>query len=407
MDTEASLKQYLSLQLKLPAGGPDRAAGQDVRLRGLGRARGQGDRHRRQAVLGGQGAALRHGRRRRLGQRPHRRASWPPPRPSTSWCRSGSVRQQTGWMLDILERPGHDRAGGRGHAGGDAGQRDDRADRPAARARPTSTWPRSWSTGCCPSCSAAARRRSSTGWRRRTASAGSTPPSAARPAPLMEAARLTVTMRRSRTEHLETAAGRRRSRRAAALRAVPVLPRPRPARHPPARRRPVRGAGLLMAAPATPESDGPARDHRGPARGQGDRDRLRVGRRGQDHDGGGRGRHGRRPARRQGARGHRRSGPAAGQRPRAGGLRQRREAGPDRGVQGRPASGPAASCGRPCSTPSRAGTTWCAATPPTRRPRRGSSTTRCTRTSPAGSCRATTTSPWSGSTRSTPRATST
>ena len=66
---------------------------------------------------------------------------------------------------------------------------------------------------------------------------------------------------------------------------------------------------------------------------------------------------------------------------------------------------PRASCGRPCSTPSRAGTTSCAATRPTRRPATRSSPTRCTRTSPASSSRATTTSPWSGSTRSTRRAT--
>ena len=48
----------------------------------------------------------------------------------------------------------------------------------------------------------------------------------------------------------------------------------------------------------------------------------------------------------------------------------------------RRASRPAASCGRPCSTPSRAGTTSSAATPPTRPRQRGSWPTRSTRTSP-------------------------
>ena len=69
------------------------------------------------------------------------------------------------------------------------------------------------------------------------------------------------------------------------------------------------------------------------------------------------------------------------------------------------ASSRAASCGRRCSTPSGRGTSSCCATRPTRRPRTASSTTGCTTTSPAASCRATTTSRWSGSTSSTPAAT--
>ena len=67
----------------------------------------------------------------------------------------------------------------------------------------------------------------------------------------------------------------------------------------------------------------------------------------------------------------------------------------------------AASCGRPCWTPSRAGTTSSARTRPTRRRGRRSWPTRCTRTSRAASCSRTTTSPWSASTRSTARGSTT
>ena len=115
-------------------------------------------------------------------------------------------------------------------------------------------------------------------------------------------------------------------------------------------------------------------------------------------------RHRRRAARRQGARAHHRSGAAAGRRARARGGRQRRRAACRSTRTRSSASSRAASCGRRCSTPSGRGTSWCCATRPTRRPRTASSTTGCTTTSPAASCRATTTSRWSGSTTCTPAA---
>ena len=77
---------------------------------------------------------------------------------------------------------------------------------------------------------------------------------------------------------------------------------------------------------------------RAAARGQGDRHQLRLGRRGQDDHGGGRGGDGRHPPRRQGARAHRRPGPAPGQRAGPRGVRQRRDAGAARGVRSRRAS---------------------------------------------------------------------
>ena len=93
MDTEESLKEYLSLQLKLPLVarvGPLARMFDFVATAAPGR---QGDPHRRQARLGGAGAPLRPGRGRRLGHRPHRR---PAGRPAghqragagRAWCAS-------------------------------------------------------------------------------------------------------------------------------------------------------------------------------------------------------------------------------------------------------------------------------------------------------------------------------
>ena len=219
MDTEASLKQYLSLQLKLPLVariGPLAKMFDFVASAAPG---GQGDRHGREAVLGGQGAALRPRRRRRLGQRAHRR---PAGRPSGHQPAGAGRAGPPADGLDARHprRPGHDRAGGGGHPGRDAGQRDARADRPAARARPTSTWPPWSSTGCCPSCSAGARRRSSSGWRHPSAQArldGGAGRTGGEP--LMEAARLTVTHAALAHRAPGDGCGRHRSDGAAAVRA--------------------------------------------------------------------------------------------------------------------------------------------------------------------------------------------
>ena len=367
MDTEASLKQYLSLQLKLPLVariGPlakmfdfvASAAPGVKEIVTVGKLCWEvKERHYDLVVVDASASG-------------HIVGQLAAPQAINQLVQVGLVRQQTGWMLDILDDP----------ATTGLVVVATPAEMPVSetleltarlRRRPTSTWPRWWSTGSCPSCSAGARRRSSTGWPRRrpTAAARTRARRVLRAAPGSgppDGHHAAVAHRAP-----GDAARRHRPQRAPAVHAVPVLPQPRAAGHPPARRRPLRRAGVLMAARGEPTPADPARPetHRGAARGQGDRHRLRVGRGGQDHHGGGRGGHGRGPPRRQGAGGHRRPGPPPGQRPRARGLRQRREAGPPRGLQ---ASGvrPAVSCGRPCSTPSRAGTTWCAATPPTRRP---------------------------------------
>ena len=69
--------------------------------------------------------------------------------------------------------------------------------------RPRCSWPASWSTGSCPSCSGARRRRSSTRWPPRGPSEELDGLVDGDAGPVLEAARLAVTMRRTRSTHLE------------------------------------------------------------------------------------------------------------------------------------------------------------------------------------------------------------
>ncbi len=221
--------------------------------------------------------------------------------------------------------------------------------------------------------------------------------------PILDGAQLAVTLRRTRGVHLARLREELPAGTPLLYVPVPVPAQPRRAGHPPGGRAPGRGAGVLMAASRT--------------RRAGSLEQLLAAKEIVIHCGsGGVGKtttaaavaamaavhHGR-----QGARAHRRPGQAPGQRPRPRGVRQRRDPRARTRPSSTPAWSPAASCGRRCSTRSSRGTTSCAATPPTRPPATRSSPTRSTRTSPAASSRATTTSRWSGSTRSTRRAAST
>ena len=210
----------------------------------------QGDRHGRQAVLGGQGAATTTLVVVDASASGHIVGQLAAPQAINQLVQVGLVRQQTGWMLDILDDPATTglvvvatpaempvsetlELTARLRA------RDQR--RPGRRRRQ-------------PGPARAVRSRRGGGVRTpgepRTRRPGSTPPLGGSTGPLMEAARLTVTMRRSRTEHLETLRAAIDPGGPAALRPLPVLPQSRAASHPPARRRPLGGAGLLMAATA-------------------------------------------------------------------------------------------------------------------------------------------------------------
>ena len=209
-------------------------------------------------------------------------------------------------------------------------------------------------------------------------------------------ARLAVSLRRTRAAHLDRAA--RGGRPAAAVRAVPVRARPRPARHAHGRRRARRGARPVSPRPearattleqllATKEivvfcgSGGVGKTSVAAAAALGAA----------------------MPARRQGARAHHRPGQAARDRARSRRHRQRRAPGAARAAEGRRARAARRALGRDARHQAVVGRPRAAPRARTRRPRTGSSRTGCTTTSPRASCRATTTSRWSGCTRSTRR----
>ena len=105
MDTEASLKQYLSLQLKMRPGGPHRADGPDVRLRRHRRAGRQGDRDGRASCAGRSRNATTTSSWWTPPPPATSSASWPRPQAINQLVQVGLVRQQTDWMLEILSDP--------------------------------------------------------------------------------------------------------------------------------------------------------------------------------------------------------------------------------------------------------------------------------------------------------------
>ena len=143
MDTEASLREYLKLNLRIPVVGrigPLAKAFDFVATAAPGRAR---DPHGRQVLLRGPGAPLRPGRGRRAGQRPHRGPAGRAPgdqRPGEGRAHPQPDRLDARHPL----RPGPDRARGRHHARGDAGQRDARAGRRGGARRRRSRCRRWW-----------------------------------------------------------------------------------------------------------------------------------------------------------------------------------------------------------------------------------------------------------------------
>ena len=308
-------------------------------------------------AVGGPGAPLRPRGGRRRGHRPHRR---PAGRPA-GHQRAGAGRP--GPRPDRVDarhprRPRPDRRGDRGRARGDAGQRDiELADRLGAetdvdlaavvvnRVLPE-LFGRAARRRCSRRCSTARVAVAEQSWS--TAVGGDV-------GPILDGAELAVTLRRTRAGHLARLRDELPAGTAAALRALPVPAQPRRAGHPPGGRAPGRGARATDGRPATPPDVG--RHPRAAPGRQGDRDLLRLRRRGQDHHRGRGGRDGRRPPRRQGAGAHRRPGQAPGQRPRPRGVRQRRDPGRRRGVRRRRRRAPRRAVGRHARHQAVAGTT--------------------------------------------------
>ena len=260
---------------------------------------------------------------------------------------NGLVKRGADPLPDRLDarhpvRPGHDRAGGRVHARGDAGHRDHGAGRAGARGDHRRAGRRSSSTGSCPSCSGAARRRSSSAARPRVRWASSTSWSAATPA------------RSSRPPGWPSpCAGPGRPTSSACARGidpdVPLLYLPYlfARSHGLRTTRQVAGSlGEELGSDGGPRRgrpqgrrrpDAARAEHGRPAGHQGDRGGVRPRGRRQDDHGGGLGAHGRHQPRLEGPGAHRRPGQAAGQRPRARRHRQHRAPGARRAPSPPPA----------------------------------------------------------------------
>ena len=128
MDTEASLREYLKLQLHVPVIGRIGPVAKAFDFLATAAPGGQGDHHGRQDLLGGPRWQLGHGRGGRPGHRPHRRTAGRPP--GRQRARPGRTHPDAdGLDARHVVRPLDHRTPRRLHARGDAGHRDDRAGR--------------------------------------------------------------------------------------------------------------------------------------------------------------------------------------------------------------------------------------------------------------------------------------
>ena len=141
MNTEESLKEYLSLQLKMPLLARIGPLARTFDFVANGRARGEGDPHRRQAARGRCASSTTTWWSSTRPPPATSSASWRRRRRSTSWCRSGLVRDQTGWMLDILGDPAQTGVVIVAAPEEMPVQRDDRARRPAPGRDRRRRWP--------------------------------------------------------------------------------------------------------------------------------------------------------------------------------------------------------------------------------------------------------------------------
>ena len=293
-----------------PGGRPDRSAGQGLRLRRHGRAGRAGDPDRRQVLLGG---AERHydlvvvdapASGHIIGQ-------LAAPQAINDLVKVGLIRSQTDWMLDILSDP---RQTGLVAVCTPEEMPVSETLELEQRVREETTVRMSAVVVNRVLPELFGQREEEIFEQLRTPEAEERALGAGRRVrwrPVLEAARLAVTMRRTRSAHLQRL-------QAGLPEGLPVLLLPylfvaqlRRPHHAAGGPRARRGAGPVTAADApTAKTVGPA------ARGQGHRHRLRAGRRGQDDHGGRVGRHGGRRAGRPGPGAHRRPGAPPGRRAR-------------------------------------------------------------------------------------------
>ena len=286
----------------------------------------QGDPHRRQARCARCGSATTTSSWSTPPRPATSSASWRRPRPSArsstwAWC---AARRE--WILEMLQRSGDHRRGRSSTTPEEMPVNETIELVERLDVETTSTWPRSSSTRCCPSCSAGGeeavferlrkpampkrwpaqrrrRRRAGCGARCRRAGGHA----AADAAPSTSSACCEATCRRSvPLLYVPVSCSPAATGQCDRCVSSPTRSRPSWSRAVTARRSPdfdrVRSHRALLAAKEIVIA-------------------LRVGRGRQDHDRRGRGGDGRGPPRRQGARAHRRSGPPAGQRARPATVR--------------------------------------------------------------------------------------
>ena len=202
MDTEESLKEYLRLQLKIPLVARIGPLARTLRLRGQRRPRGQGDPHRRQGRLGGRARSTTTSSWSTPSATGHVVGQLSAPQAIGELVQVGLVRDQTAWMIEIL-----DDAATTGAVIVAAPEEMpvnetlELAER--IRTETGSTSPPSSSTGSCPSCSPATRRRCSTALREPDTVAALEAAAGGPVAPILDAAELAVTLRRTRSVHLD------------------------------------------------------------------------------------------------------------------------------------------------------------------------------------------------------------
>ncbi len=413
MDTEASLREYLKLQLHDPRRRADRAAGQGLRLRGHGGARGPGDPHRGQALLRGPRAATTTWWWSTPRPRDTSSGSWPPPRPSTSWSRwDSSARRPTGCSRSSPTRP----RPGWWPCARPRRCRSSETIELAVRVREETTVQLSavvvnrvlpelfgrqeevvFDALSAPAALGRAGRAGRAATPPRCSMRPDWPSPCAAPAPPTSsgcAPGIDDSVPLLYLPYLFTRSHGLRTTRQVAASLGEELGLLTARRRPAPDRQPGRGHGDPQ---ARSTACWPPRRSSSPA----DREAWA-----------------RRPpppppaswppsATAQGPRAHRRPGQAAGQRPRPRRHRQHRAPGARRGLPGRRHQAPGPAVGGHARHQGVVGRAHPPARTRRRRPATRSWPIRSTRTSPAASSRATTTSPWSASTRSTPRATTT
>ena len=162
----------------------------------------------------------------------------------------GQIRSQTDWMLEILSDPDRTGVVAGDHPRGDAGLRDDSSSPSGSRMRPPPRWSAVVVNRVLPELFTTREEEVFERLRTPELCQSISEVVGGDVAPVLEAARLAVTMRRARAVHLRHLQERLDPRIPVLLRALPLHPGGRPAQHPTGRHRPRRRARPVTTRPA-------------------------------------------------------------------------------------------------------------------------------------------------------------